>query len=419
MTLIRELRSRTAGAHERLQHLPFHKALVEKKLSPLSVITYLRSLAIIFATLETELSRSSDERLGKFWRSERAKLPLVTRDLQTLGADGQQTIGPAIERALEVVHRIVSDAKSTPLFLLGVLYVTEGSQNGGVQLKRLMAECLNVDGETLTYFGAYAALTPEIWGAFVAQLAEIELTKTEVDQVINGANFAFEGMGKIISSLHPLVTDELRWHASAINPEAGAHAVPQDPEEIQIAFSAGKVAWDRFPYLESRYGDRGKRFTGSDSCWILTLYHLEPALIRKNILWLRGVLSARGLPSVILEFHMGEILRGLCLRWPNRKNEFNAFESVIEELNALRTSQVTQQTWDELSQKYEQSLLQSPGCTLSGAPQLLIAAWADELSGLKGAFSSVESWFIEPMRFSESWILGVKALVNELRGMTK
>ncbi len=60
-------------------------------------------------------------------------------------------------------------------------------------------------------------------------------------------------------------------HIAEINVEAGNHAMPQDLREIELALRAGKVAWDKYPYLEHRYGERGRRFTDSDSCWLVTL----------------------------------------------------------------------------------------------------------------------------------------------------
>ena len=62
-----------------------------------------------------------------------------------------------------------------------------------------------------------------------------------------------------------------KYHIAAINFEAGDHAMPQNPLEIDLALRAAKVAWERYPYLEHRYGERGRRFTDSDSCWLVTL----------------------------------------------------------------------------------------------------------------------------------------------------
>jgi hypothetical protein len=234
---------------------------------------------------------------------------------------------------------------------------------------------------------------------------------------VSGAIFAFTGFGKIIEALHPFEQTEVRYHASAINAEAGAHAVPQDPEEVEIAFLAGKNAWAQFPYLQARFGERGQRFTGSDSCWLLTLYRLDIEAIRKNILWLRGVLSVRGLPSIILELHMGEILRRLCEKWPTRRGDLTAFESIIRELNALRTKHIDQRRASEMIAKYDERLRAAVGLKFSDATKLLISARADELSGIANAFRVTESWFIDPSRFTNSWITVINELAGELRGI--
>ena len=48
-----------------------------------------------------------------------------------------------------------------------------------------------------------------------------------------------------------------KYHIATINFEAGDHAMPQNPLEIGLALRAAKVAWEKYPYLEHRYGERG------------------------------------------------------------------------------------------------------------------------------------------------------------------
>jgi len=86
--------------------------------------------------------------------------------------------------------------------------------------------------------------------------------------------------------------------------------MPQNPLEIDLALRAAKVAWEKYPYLEYRYGERGRRFTDSDSCWLVTLTRApRQVAVTKALEWLRTVLASRGIPTVILEFHLDAILR--------------------------------------------------------------------------------------------------------------
>jgi hypothetical protein len=77
-----------------------------------------------------------------------------------------------------------------------------------------------------------------------------------------------------------------KYHIAAINFEAGDHAMPQNPIEIGLALRAAKVAWEKYPYLEHRYGERGRRFTDKIAS-LLTKKPTNP-LSWWALIWLRG-----------------------------------------------------------------------------------------------------------------------------------
>ena len=105
--------------------------------------------------------------------------------------------------------------------------------------------------------------------------------------------------------------------------------MPQNPLEIDLALRAAKVAWEKYPYLEYRYGERGRRFTDSDSCWLVTLTRaLRQVAVTKALEWLRTVLASRGIPTVILEFHLDAILRAVRVNFLNSETcKFNSINS--------------------------------------------------------------------------------------------
>jgi len=94
---------------------------------------------------------------------------------------------------------------------------------------------------------------------------------------------------------------EKKFHVAQINPEAGNHPIPEDEREIQAALQASNRGWAEFPYYQQRYGERGKRFSDSDTCWLATLVTLDPESLQKQIDWLCRMLSTRGMPSILLE----------------------------------------------------------------------------------------------------------------------
>src|ERR1700755_2420664 len=97
------------------------------------------------------------------------------------------------------------------------------------------------------------------------------------------------------------------------NPEAGDHAVSTDPLEKAAAEAAVRASWREFPYYARRYGERGWRFSLSDTGWIETLCHLNISEARAQAAWLGRLLATRGMPTYMLERHLvllhGELLR--------------------------------------------------------------------------------------------------------------
>lgn len=61
-----------------------------------------------------------------------------------------------------------------------------------------------------------------------------------------------------------------RTSARTLNPEAGEHAISADPGEQAAAEAATRLSWREFPYYAKRYGERGWRFSLSDSGWLQT-----------------------------------------------------------------------------------------------------------------------------------------------------
>ena len=57
------------------------------------------------------------------------------------------------------------------------------------------------------------------------------------------------------------------------NPEAGDHVISVDPAEQSAAAAAIRASWREFPYYARRYGERGWRFSLSDTGWLQTLCH--------------------------------------------------------------------------------------------------------------------------------------------------
>lgn len=197
---------------------------------------------------------------------------------------------------------------------------------------------------------------------------------------------------------------------SAINPGAGQHAMPARETDLARALRCAEAAWGRFPYLAMRYGDRGRRFTNSDSCWLVSLYDLEESLVIKNLQWLRTVLASRGLPTMILEDHLRKIDADVAAHERERWQGSTGFRSMLDQLQAQRSSVLDQPRHDALVAQWRPRFDACSGERVPDAADLLISARVDTASGIERAWEATRSWFIDPERFSREWIDNVHGL---------
>jgi hypothetical protein len=206
-----------------------------------------------------------------------------------------------------------------------------------------------------------------------------------------------------------------KHHIAEINLEAGDHAMPQDPLEIDLALRAAEVAWKKYPYLELRYGDRGKRFTDSDSCWLFTLTRARKEVaVTRALEWLRTVLTSRGLPTVILEFHLQAIKQEIGAEFTEQPDMQTRFDQFLSDREAERRRLFGDAGRSALTDAFDQRLRACTGFKVDGAAELIASAWVDEQSGIAGSIPALRDWLTNVERFSTDWIANVREFLIEL-----
>ena len=204
-------------------------------------------------------------------------------------------------------------------------------------------------------------------------------------------------------------------HIAAINFEAGDHAMPQHPLDVDLALRAAGIAWEKYPYLEHRYGERGRRFTDSDGCWLFTLARVpEEIAVTKSLEWLRIVLASRGIPTVILEFHLRAILQVIGTKSGKQRSARIQFDPFLSDRNSERRRLFGADGRSRLIDMFDQRFRVCTGFKVESAAELVASAWVDEHSGMTGSLSSLCSWFTDGERFSTDWIASVHELLVEL-----
>lgn len=405
------LRIATASLHDALERQPYFRALHAGTLPKPAIVSFLRCLSIIHAVLERSLSQLSHGPPAELARSTWPKVELLAADLEALDADDIPSITPAIRAALDYGAEILTSA-GDPSSLVGVLYVLEGSQNGGVVLQQAYARCLGV--AELSYVGCYKRATAAHWRSFVDLLNALGFDDDRVERVTRAAITCFERLASICAALYPYESAALKYHVAAVNCEAGDHAMPQKPLEIALALRAGRAAWEKYPYLEARFGERGRRFTSSDSCWLVALCRMPVVSATKSLEWLRTVLSSRGIPTVILQTHLAAISEAMAQELAEHVALRARYEPFLANCDAERRALRDPEGSTQLIDRFERRLRTCTGSKVDAAAQLVASAWFDERAGITGALAATQSWLVDPSRFSGDWIAALSELVARL-----
>lgn len=200
-----------------------------------------------------------------------------------------------------------------------------------------------------------------------------------------------------------------------LNFEAGMHPVPDDPRELAAALRAGERSWARFPYYAARYGERGRRFTGSDSAWLAALVGHDVAVVEQRVLWLGVVLAARGMPQWLLELHLEVLHDALCAEMPTRRDSYATLLAGARALRAQRERYLVSELLVAHTNAFAARVGSELNSCLPETGGLIAAAVADEAAGIALAVTSLVPWLTDPARFQARWIAAVEETLTEAR----
>jgi hypothetical protein len=200
-----------------------------------------------------------------------------------------------------------------------------------------------------------------------------------------------------------------------LNPSAGDHAIPDDPDELAASVWAGELFWREWPYYAWRYGERGRQFAWSDSAWLATLAPLGPDLAWREVTWLGRLLAARGMPQLLLERHLVLLGDVLVAARPERAERYQTLTGVADRMGAARTEALGDTAVAALREEFDRDVGPEWSGRLPRTGELLAAAVADERLGIDGAVTSLESWLTDAGRFPARWIEAVRRTVAGAR----
>ncbi len=410
-----KLRAACRGAHAKIDSLPFFKALMAHQLPLASYVGQLRALSIIHGVMEQELSTSTDPSVLQVWEERLRKLPWLQADLRFFEPRQLPEVPEATEAALRITETIRLCSATAPYRLLGCLYVMEGTTLGNDMHRPDVVQTFQLQNlEGYRYFHNYGDSVREQWQVFTKRMNTALSDKPQHGAVIETALQMFEELGPVFNRLYPLEMKPVTLHVTRINPEAGHHPIPDSEVEIQAALKASTRVWAEFPYYEFRYGERGKRFSDSDICWLVTLTALPPEDLQRQIDWLNRVLANRGMPSIMLERTLRVLHEELVAVSPECCDSYDKLLPVADNLHRTRNEYVADETVLRLCQKFHQEIGPELTERHSDAGLLLACAAADTHNGIDNALPSLLASLADEQHFPDEWINAVRAIVERL-----
>ena len=202
--------------------------------------------------------------------------------------------------------------------------------------------------------------------------------------------------------------------AHVVNPHAGLHAVTADAYEVQAARRAAEASLREFPYYVERYGERGRMFGASDGAWLVTLCAGDRDYARRQVLWLGSVLSARGMPRLLLERHL-ELLHGELLRLTRDGDRCLPLLDAALLLREMRHDHVPEREFAAAAAGFAHGGDAEWARRLPRMGDILVAAVADRAAGISNAVDAVTAWATDPSRFPPAWIADVQRTLADAR----
>jgi len=412
------LRRETEAFHLRLESHPFFEALTAHRLPLESYVRQLRALAVIHSVFEREAPRCDHPKVNAVWRDDLRKLDLLLLDLDSLGGVTVLDSLPATDAALALAEQIRLRALANPVGLLGHLYVLEGATLGNNQHRPdILASFELQEPAGSRYYGAYGGDVARRWKDFGKAMNAALTDAATQDQAAEAAVEAFSGLEVLYTALYPADQQPKLFHVTQINPEAGSHPITQDEAEIAAARRASERAWNDFGYFEARYGRRGKRFSDSDACWLVTLKDLAPDVAESQLRWLSGVLAPRGMPPITLERTLDYLYQDLSVTGPAGDRAYTRLAELAERLRAARNAAIPEASFEALARRFDERVGPDLACAYKGTGQLLLSAVAEERNGGEGVVEASLEWLTDPGRFSAAWISAVHEALAEARGL--
>lgn len=205
--------------------------------------------------------------------------------------------------------------------------------------------------------------------------------------------------------------------AEVLNPEAGMYRITADPDLLAACERAIDATYAEHPYYEARFAERGRSFSTTDSGWLVHTSGQGVEHATEQIAWLSRVLASRGMPTVLLEHHLG-FLSDEVRTVPGHDDRANVLAQVAQQMTAQRIAVIDDEATARLERDFDEAAAGEPN-RVARIGLLIVSAVADEARGLVNVERSLRTWIADSARFSSAWIGAVDTCVEAARAAVR
>ncbi len=228
------------------------------------------------------------------------------------------------------------------------------------------------------------------------------------------AEVVAEALASVATGLERRDTGEA-VDAGVVNADAGRHEIVTDATLLRAGVRASQRSYDAVPYYRLRYGGRGARFASTDTAWLISLAEHDEDQAVTHVRWLARVLANRGMPSLLLERHLGALAAEL--RSVAGDDAAGRLPAAATALASTRRRHVD----DELLARADAWADEALGAALPfpGTGVLLAAATADELAGLTADDLPFVGWLTYPERVRPEAAAAIRDVRDRIRAAAR
>lgn len=201
-SVMERLKVETLEAHKAAEGHPLQRAHAQGTLPQDRYVANLGQMFLVHRALEAEL-RAAAEKLPSIKtvvKEYQYQEPYLREDLAFFGVN-PDAVSPTAA-TVRIVKRIEELGKTTPLALMGMHYVLEGSNNGSKFLCRVVQRQYGLQpGPGTRYMDPYGDRQREYWAKFKDDMNAAGFTDEQATELVGAAGEMFIAIGAINSDV--------------------------------------------------------------------------------------------------------------------------------------------------------------------------------------------------------------------------